>query len=155
MAGATNRGKLRALDFLFRGTAFGGGANSWAVFLATSAVAPSSTINTKTELTEIATGNGYSAGGIALARNSTDFDTVTELDSPDLRGSVQIRDLSWTAAGGPVPATGGGARYAILTDGHATVASREAWAFWDLGADRSITDGQTLTLQDAELRLTE
>jgi len=146
---------MRQLDFCFRGTAFGGGANSWAVFLLTSAVAPASTTNLKTDLTEIAIGNGYSAGGIALARNSTDFDTVTELDAPDHRGLVQIRDLSWTASGGAIPASGGGARYAALTDGHATVASREVWAFWDLGADRSITDGQTLTLQDCELRLTE
>jgi len=33
--------------------------------------------------------------------------------------------------------------------------SRLVYAYWDLISDRSVVDGQTLTLQNCELRLTE
>ena len=79
-------------------------------------------------------------------------DVLTEDDAND-RGLTQAKDIVWTASGGSIPASGDGARYAVLLDDNATVGSREVLAWWDLTSDRSVSDGQTLTLQDCELRL--
>ena len=151
MAGWTNRGKYNALNVVFRNSAEP--ANFY-VFLATSAAAPTADINTKSELTEIATGNGYTAGGISLNRDATDFDVLTEDDTND-RALIQIKDLVWTASGGNLPASGSGARYAILTDDNVTLGSREVWTYFDLVSDRTVSTGQTLTLTNCELRLNE
>jgi len=151
MAGVTNKGKFRILGRYFQGVAF---PTNFYVAMVTSAVAPVADTNTKSELTEIAAGNGYSTGGLILTRNSTDFDVLTEDDTND-RGLVQIKDLVWTASGGPIPASGGAARYAVFTDDNATQGSREVEDFWSLGADRTVSDGQTLTLQNLEIRLNE
>lgn len=152
MAGVTNRGKFRLFDVWMRASAIPGGA--FAIFLATNAPPPTADTNLKTDLTEIATGNGYAAGGINVARNSTDWDTLTEDDTLDI-AFTQLKDITWTASGGPIPASGAGARWAILTDQHATLASREVLVFWDLAADRSVSVGQSLTLQNCEVRATE
>lgn len=151
MAGWTNKGKYRFFDWLFRGGTL---PTNFYVFLATAAVAPAPDINTKSELTEIANGNGYTTGGISLSLNSTDFDVLTEDDAND-RALIQIKDLVWTAAGGNLPGSGDGARYACLTDDNGTQGSREVLAYWDLGADRQVSATQTLTVQNCELRLVE
>lgn len=150
MAGLTNKGTTRILEAMGRAVAFPASFN---VALLTSAVTPTADTNTMADVTQIATGNGYTDGGINVARNSTDFDTLTEDDTLD-RALTRIKDLIWTASGGSIPASGGGARWAVLTDNNATVADREVWAFFDLTSDRTITDGQSLTLQDLEIRLT-
>lgn len=150
MAGWTNKGKKNLIAAL-RGVAL---PTNFYIALVTSAVAPTQDTNTKSELTEIANGNGYTTGGIQLTKNSTDFDTLTEDDSLD-KAFTQLKDIVWTASGGSLPASGNGARYAILTDDNATQGSREVWAYWSLGADRTISVGQTLTLQDCELSLLE
>lgn len=149
--GWTNRLKYNILDVYFRGASIAG--SGFGAFLATAAVAPGADTNLKTDLTEIALGNGYDdAGGLDVNQDSTDFDVLTEDDTND-RGLVQIKDLSWTAGGGPIPASGAGAHYLILTDRHATVTSREALVYWDFGVDVGISDGQILTLQNAEIRI--
>lgn len=119
------------------------------VALFTSAVSPVADTNTKSELTEIAAGNGYTAGGISLTKNATDFDVLTEDDTLD-KAFIQIKDLIWTASGGPIPASGGGARWACETDDNVTQGSREVYIGWDLVSDRTVTDTQTLTLTDCE-----
>lgn len=151
MAGWMNKGKWRALGWVLRGDTI---PTNFYVALVTSATAPTADINTFSELTEIAAGNGYTSGGYQLTPNSTDFDVHTEDDAND-RGLIQIKDIVWTASGGPIPASGSGARYAVLTDDNATVGSREVLAYWDLESDRTVSDGQTLTLQDCELRINE
>lgn len=145
----TNKGVYRMLEDRMRGVAV---PTNYYVALFTSAVTPSVDIDTKSELTEIATGNGYTAGGIQLTPNATDFDVLTEDDTND-RALVQIKDLVWTASGGPLPTSGNGARYACLTDDNATQGSREIFASFDLSSDRSVSAGQTLTLQNCELQL--
>lgn len=124
------------------------------VALVTSATAPTADINTLSQLTEIAAGNGYTTGGFQLTPGTTDFDSITENDTDD-RGEVQIKDVTWTASGGAIPGSGSGARYAVLTDDNGTVGSREVYAYWDLSSDRTVSSGQTLTLQNLELRLLE
>ncbi|MCH9050619.1 MAG: hypothetical protein IIA72_06005 [Proteobacteria bacterium] len=151
MAGWTNKGKFSALDAYMRNA---GAPTNFNIALFTSATTPTADTNLVSDLTQIATGNGYADGGLAVNRNATDFDVLTEDDTND-RGLVQIKDIVWTAAGGPIPASGGGARWAALTDDNATVASREVYFYWNLVSDRSVSDGQTLTLQDCEIRINE
>lgn len=151
MAGWTNKGKWRVLGWSFLGQTLP--ANFY-VALVTSATAPTADTNTLADLTEIATGNGYSAGGFSLTPGGTDFDTHTEDDTGDI-GLVEIKDVAWTASGGSIPDSGNGARYAVLTDDNGTVANREVLAYWDLTSDRSVNDGGTITLQDLTLRIKE
>ena len=54
-----------------------------------------------------------------------------------------------------IPISGSGARSAVFTDDNVTIGSREVENYWDLVSDRSVSDGQTLTLQDCELRINE
>jgi hypothetical protein len=149
--GMTNRGKKLILEWAFKRVS--APANLY-VALCTSASTPSPDTNTLGELAEIATGNGYSGGGYQLTTNSTDFDASGEDDASDF-GFIQIKDVSWTASGGNLPPSGNGARWAVLTDDNATAGSRQVVAFWDLAADRTVSAGQTITLQDLEQRITE
>jgi hypothetical protein len=151
MAGFTNKFKYELLDQVLRRSTM---PTNYYVALVTSAVAPSADTNTLSQLTEIAAGNGYTTGGYQLTPNSTDFDVSTEDDTND-RGYIQLKDITWTASGGSVPASGSGARYAVLTDDNVTVGSRKVLLYWDLGADRSVSNGQSLTLQNCEARLNE
>jgi hypothetical protein len=151
MAGFTNKGKYRILGYVFRAESIP--ANFY-VALVTSAVAPTADTNTLGQLTEIAAGDGYTTGGYQLTPGGTDFDVWTEDDTGD-KAFVQGKNIVWTATGGPIPASGGGARYAVLTDNNGTVGNREVLAYWDLTEDRQVSTGQTLTLQDCELDLTE
>lgn len=151
MAGFTNKGKAAIMDGYFRAT---GIPTSFYVALCTADSTPDADTNTMADLTEIAAGNGYTSGGESVDRNTTDFDTLTENDTDD-RGDLQIKDITWTASGGSIPASGGGARWAVLTDDDGVVANREVYAYWDLSSARSVTDGQDLSLQDLELRLQE
>lgn len=144
----TNRGAFRILQSFFRATST---PTNLFIALVTSAVAPVVDTNTFSELTEVASGNGYTAGGISLSRNSTDFDVLTEDDTND-RAIIQLRDIVWTASGGNLPGSGSGARYAILTDDNGTQGSRDIINSWDLTSDRVVSSGQTLTLQNCELR---
>lgn len=151
MAGFTNRGKYKMLDWCFRAATR---PTNFYVALVTSATAPTQDTDTLSQLTEIASGNGYTSGGYQLTPNATDFDTLTEDDSGD-KGLIQIKDIVWTASGGTLPASGSGARYAVLLDDNVTVGSRIVIAYWDLTSDRSVSSGQTLTLQNCELDLNE
>jgi len=151
MAGWTNVGKMSILEAYFRNA---GAPTNFYVALVTSAVVPTQDTNTLGQLTEIAAGNGYTTGGYSLTKNATDFDVLTEDDTND-RGLIQVKDVVWAASGGSIPASGNGARYAVLTDDNVTVGSREVYAYWDLTSDRTVSSGQTLTLQDCELRINE
>ncbi len=147
-SGWTNKGSYNALNIVFRN---GTEPTNFYVALVTSATAPDADTNTLSQLTEIANGNGYTTGGYQLSRNSTDFDVLTE-DDGNNRGHIEVKNVTWTASGGSIPASGSGARYAVLIDDNATVGSREVWAYFDLSSDRSATTGQTITLSDLTLR---
>lgn len=150
MAGWTNRGKRNVLDERYRATTL---PTNYYVALCRSTTSPTADINTLSELTQISTSTGYTDGGIQLTKNSTDFDVLTEDDAND-RALIQIKDLVWTASGGNLD-SGAGARWAVFTDHNATVGSREVEHYWDLSSDRNVSDGQTLTLQDCEIRINE
>jgi hypothetical protein len=82
------------------------------------------------DVTEIATGNGYTSGGIELDRDDVDFDTVDVEDGVDIL--VYIRTLDLVASGGSIPSSG----YifgAILTTDEATISERHVIAQMDRG----------------------
>lgn len=146
---ATNRLRFNLLGWAFRAATI---PTNFYITLITSATAPTVDTDTKTGLTEIAAGNGFTAGGTSLSKNATDFDVFTEDDTND-RAFIQLKDIVWTASGGNLPASGDGARYALLTDDNGTDASREVYTSWDLTSARTVSDTQDLTLQDCEIRV--
>ena len=150
MAGWTNRGAYMALGWIFRAQTI---PTNFYLALWTSATAPTADSNLMSDGTEIAAGNGYTSGGYSLTPGATDYDVWTEDDAND-RALVQIKDVVWTASGGAIPSSGDGARYAVHTDDDGTVANREVYHYFDLSSDRSVSDTQTLTLQDCEIRIT-
>lgn len=154
-SGITNVGKRRILEMAFRNTQDTAGAPDASPFflgLCTSAATLTSTVTSFDTTTQIVTGNGYTDGGTAINRNVTDFDT--NATSGETYGYIRIKDIVWTASGGTLPASGGGAAYAVLLDDNATIGSRQVLAWIDLTTGRSIGNGATLTLQDIEIRIT-
>jgi len=149
MAGWTNRGKYDCLALWARGT-----SPATAFYMALVKSTPTADTDTMADLTQVATGNGYSDGGISLTRNATDFDVLTEDDTND-KALVQVKDIVWTASGGTLPSDGNGATYAVITDDNATVASRDVYHYGSLGGARVVSDTQTLTIQNFEIDLTE
>ncbi len=147
-SGVTNKGAVHLASKLRNAT----NKTNYYVALCTSAFTPTVDTNTLSQLTEIAAGNGYTAGGFLLTPGVTDFDVLTEDDALEL-GFIQIKDVVWTAAGGTLPSSGSGARWAVFIDDNVTVGSREVYAWWDLTSDRSVSSGQTLTLQDLQITL--
>lgn len=150
MAGMTNRGKKVMLNAYFTADTTDE-PTAFKMALCTSAVAPTQDTNVLSDLTEIATGNGYTAGGATIARSATGFDVITEEDTSDY-GAAQMADIVWTASGGPIPSSGSGARYAVLLDDAATP---NLIAYFDLTSDRTISDTQTLTFADFDVRITQ
>ena len=152
--GVTDVGKMWMAGWAFADTtAF----DTLFVMLCTSAVTPDADVETFATLTPIATGNGYqSTGGIGanegfLLPGSTDWYAISHGAG---YARIKIRDIVWTAASGPIPSSGDGARWAVLTDNNVTIDSRVVLAWWDLTSDRSVADGNSLTLEDLEIRLT-
>jgi hypothetical protein len=147
----TNRGKYLLFDWVFHRETM---PTNFYVALVTAAVTPTAAINTLGELTEIAEGNGYTSGGYQLTPDATDFDYLYEDDSGD-KAVIQTKDIVWTASGGPIPDSGDGARYAVLTDDNGTVANRQVIGIWDLVTERTATSGQSITLENCELQAIE
>jgi len=152
MPGWTNRGKYANLNSWLRAT---GTPAACYVALLTAASAPGPDTNLMSDHTELGAGNGYVAGGIIIARTAVGFDSLVEDDVND-RAEIQVKDITWTAVGGPIPAAGAGATYAVLTDDAGVVANREIYHYWTLaGAPITLLVGESLTLQDLEMRETE
>lgn len=153
MSGLTNKLKADLLAAFFRAEV---GAQPASFFLAlvTDATIPGPDTDTMADLTEIAAGNGYVAGGEALARDATDFPTSTEDDGGN-KGVVGLRDIIFTASGGPIPDTGDGARYAVLTDDNVTISSRKVYLWFDLLSEKVLSDTQELQINGMIAELIE
>lgn len=138
-SGVTNRCRASEFDIVYRGAT---APASFKLALCTAATTPTEDTNTLSELTQIAAGAGYTSGGITLNRNSTDFPTLTEDDAND-KAVLIIKDITFTASGGPIPLSGSGAAYVVLT-----TASGDVWRWWDIrdgqGTARQVSDGQSL-----------
>lgn len=120
---------------------------SFKMALCLASTPPTADTNTLADLDEIAIGNGYNTGGATIPRSTSGFDTLTEDDSGDL-ASIQVQDVSWTASGGSIPASGAGARYAVLTDDSGNVL-----CWWDFVTERVVTSGQDFVVKDCELQV--
>jgi hypothetical protein len=147
MAGWTNKGKMRMLQWGIQGVSY---PANYFLALCTDATAPTQDTNTLADLTQIAVGNGYADGGMSVARDATDWPDLAEDDTGD-KATLKAKDLVFTATGGPLPASGSGARYAVLLGPNATPSAREVLFYWDLVSARSVSQDQTLTLQDSEI----
>jgi hypothetical protein len=144
----TNRGKRRFLEIALMGTSV---PTNFKLVLCTGAITPTNQINTINELTEIATGNGYTAGGKDVPRSSSGFENMIELDTPDDNARIELVDAVFNASGGPIPASGSGARWACLCD--AVTPNANVLIVFDLEEDKSVSSGQSLTIRDAKIGL--
>lgn len=106
------------------------GSDTLKVFLTN--VAPVNTDSVVGDLTEIAAGNGYTAGGLSV--------TVTSSAQSGGTYKLVADDLVITASGGSI----GPFRYIVLYDD--TVATDPLICWWDYGAELTLTDGSSLTL---------
>lgn len=94
---------------------------------------PVATNAIKTDITEIAAGNGYSAGGTAVGITSSTQTSGTYKLIPS--GNVVF-----TASGGSIATF----RYAVIYN--STAASGNLIGWWDSGAAQTITTGNTFTV---------
>jgi hypothetical protein len=95
-------------------------------------VAPVATNSVKADLTEIAAGNGYSAGGVTVAQSSSAQSSGTY--------KLVIADATFTASGGSIAAF----RYAVLYNSTAAAGNLISW--WDYGATITVTNGNSFTV---------
>jgi len=96
--------------------------------------APLVTNTVKANLTEIAGGNGYTAGGATV--------TITSSSQSSGVYSLVGNDVVFTASGGSV----GPFRYAVLYNDTPTSPADPLIAFWDYGSSVTLASGETLTV---------
>lgn len=97
--------------------------------------APNSSTNTvKADITEIAAGNGYTAGG----------NTVTITSSAQSAGTYKLvgNDVVFTASGGSI----GPFRYVVLYNDTPTSPADPLIGYWDYGSSITLADGETFTV---------
>lgn len=100
------------------------------VMLTNSAPLASNTV--KANLTEISSGNGYTAGGTAATISSSSQTSGTY--------KLVLADVVFTASGGSI----GPFRYAVLYND--TALNDELIAFWDYGSSITLLAGESLTV---------
>ena len=145
-SGSTDRGKFQMLKYAFDATTV---PSTYYLALCTATTTPTKATNVFSDLTEVSAGNGYTSGGSSLTAD-TNF-TVSEVDST-IGAKVVIDNVTWTASGGNLP-SGDGARWAVLLDGNTS--SANVLGYFDLTSARTVSDGQTLTVQACEIDLNE
>jgi hypothetical protein len=90
--------------------------------------APVATNAVKADITEIAAGNGYTAGGNAVATPAYSQTSGT--------GKFTGADVTFTASGGSIATF----RYAVLYNDTPTSPAKPLIGWWDYGAGVTITD---------------
>lgn len=137
-SGFTNRGKYTLMQYAFQGATL---PTSYYWHLLNST--PTADTNILGDVTEA---SNYSA--LAKTPNGTNF-PATEDDSGN-RSRIDPPDLVFTASGGQLTCT-----YAVLCDDNGTPASRIVFSYHSLGGTQNVSDGNTLTVQDAYLDFDE
>ena len=107
------------------------GADTLKVILTNSA--PSATDNIKSDISEIAAGNGYTTGGNTAA-------VVSSAQTSGVYKLVLSDPSTWTASGGAM----GTFRYAVLYNSSA--GNNELIGFWDYGSEVTLADGDSFTV---------
>lgn len=107
-------------------------ANTFKVML--TLVAPVATNTIKSDLTEIAAGNGYTAGG-----------TATTIAVSEAAGTTTVTgtQVVFTASGGAIADF----RYAVLYNDSSTSPLDALVAWWDYGGTVTLASGDTLTVK--------
>lgn len=104
-----------------------------ALKIALTNTAPSATNTVFSNITEIAAGNGYTAGGA----------TVTVSSSTETSGTYSLigsaANPTWTASG-----TVGPFRYVVLYDN--TPVNKNLIGYWDYGSNLTLASGNTFTV---------
>lgn len=97
-------------------------------------VAPVNTNAVKGDLTEISAGNGYSAGGTAVANQ----------DAEQVSGTLKLvgDDVVFTASGGAIAS----ARYAVLYNDTPSSPADPLIGWWDYGSSVAPATGESLTV---------
>ena len=140
----TNRGKLHMLTMAFQNDNTPSGTHFYVELLSGTVPTNPEDLNTYSDVSS----NVIAGKTASVSRDTTDWDVETETDGSTDTAIIQIKDLDF--AGAITGATG-----AILTDRNGTAGSRIIYAYWDLGGSRSVSAGQTLTLQDLEIKLND
>ena len=96
--------------------------------------APVATNTVKADLTEIAAGNGYTAGG---------EDAQNTLAEAAGTATVQGTKVVWTASGGTI----GPFRYVVLYNDTQTSPADPLVAWWDYGSSITLNDGETFSVK--------
>ena len=110
----------------------GGGADVLKCMLTNTA--PVATNSVKADLTEIAAGNGYTAGGNDATLNGTrTTGTYT----------ANCTNITWTAAGGTI----GPFQYIALYDDTPTSPADPLISWWDYGSALTLADGESFTIK--------
>jgi len=148
-AGVTNRGAFLMLDHFFHAAAVG--SDFYLAFLDDSEP-PNADWDTMAGRAEIPAANGYVAGGSSFAKAPGSW-TLLEVASSS--ASARMLDRTLAAAGGPLPQTGPGIRYPVLTTDEGAPPDRQIIAVFDTGTNWQLADGETLTLGGMQLELTE
>lgn len=96
--------------------------------------APSAANTVLANITEIATGNGYTAGGSA----------ATFVSGAQSSGTYKLvlNDVTFTASGGSI----GPFRYAVLYNDTPTSPADPLIAWWDYGTSLTLTNGNSFTV---------
>ena len=68
---------------------------------------------------------------------------------------ILVQDITFTAGGGPIPASGNGAAYAVLTGPGSTVGDREVYLWFALESVLTVSDGQELRINGMQADLLE
>lgn len=95
--------------------------------------APVATNTILGDLTEIAAGNGYTAGGV---------DVQNDLSEAAGTATCSAVDIVVTAAGGTI----GPFRYVVLYNDSATSPADALIAWWDYGSSITLADGETFSI---------
>jgi len=101
--------------------------------VALSNTAPNQTDATFSQITEIASGNGYTAGGTAASISSSGQTTGTY--------KLVLADVTFTASGGSIATF----RYIILYNDTPVSPADPLIGYWDYGAAVDVTDGNSFT----------
>jgi hypothetical protein len=96
-------------------------------------IAPIATNAVKADITDIAAGNGYTAGGLAATLVSDGQTSGTY--------KLVLSQPTWTASGGSIA----NFRYAVLYN--STAASGNLIGWWDYGATVTVTGGNSFQVQ--------
>lgn len=106
------------------------GADSLKIMLTNTA--PVATNAVKTDITEIAAGNGYTAGGNACTLTSSS-------QTSGLYKLILANPATWTATGAVGPF-----RYAVIYNSTAVSGNLIGW--WDYGSSITLASGETFTI---------